>query len=199
MRSPGAREVAGRWVRATVVGWLLGVPFVIPLALAGETVGIGGAQSLVGAGMGTGVGLMQARVIRAVLPEPARWFWSCAIGLSVPFFVVDLARVLGHELPYLLYVAVAVGGLVVGAWQALVLRLRVHNAGWWVVGSVVGWTLASGAVAAADHLTRSHSVRGVWGALVYLSVVASVGLVLGVVTGISLVWLLRNTAVMGHR
>ena len=46
---------------ATWAGWLLGIPFIIILALMGEAVGIGGSQFLVGAGMGTGTGLLQSR------------------------------------------------------------------------------------------------------------------------------------------
>ena len=35
------------WLRATWLGWILGVPLILVLALAGEAVGIGGAQVLV--------------------------------------------------------------------------------------------------------------------------------------------------------
>ena len=45
------------WLRATVAGWLLGVPLIVALALLGEAVGVGGAQFLVGVGMGAGLGL----------------------------------------------------------------------------------------------------------------------------------------------
>ena len=40
------------WRRATTGGWLLGVPMIVVLALIGETVGLGGTQTLVGVGMG---------------------------------------------------------------------------------------------------------------------------------------------------
>jgi hypothetical protein len=44
-RNMGDRRVFGQWVCATWVGWLLGVPLIIALALIGETVGIGGLKS----------------------------------------------------------------------------------------------------------------------------------------------------------
>ena len=88
---PTDRGRAVVWLRATALGWLLGVPLIVALALLGEAVGIGGAQFLVGAGMGAGLGLTQGRVIRTVLPGSAPWFWSCVLGLAVPFAAVDVA------------------------------------------------------------------------------------------------------------
>lgn len=188
----GDRQIFVQWVRATWVGWILGIPLIIVLALIGEAVGIGGAQVLVGVGMGTGIGLMQGRAIRGVLQRAAPWFWSCAVGLGVPFLAVDIAKAAGWDFTYSLHVSVALGGIIVGVWQAFLLRPRLRHTGWWVVGSVVGWILASGMVVVADTLSRSHSLRGILGAVAYLGIITGGGLVLGLVTGISLVRLLRH-------
>lgn len=179
----------GPWIRATWAGWALGVPLVILLALAGESLRIGPLQFPVGLGMGMGVGFMQGRVVRNLLGAAAPWRWSCALGLALPFLVADLAQQAGRALPYSLYLAVALGGLIVGIWQALLLRRRFSRAGWWVAASVLGWSLAAGLGAVADGLPRSHAIRGIWGALAYLGIVAGGGLVLGVVTGLVLSWM----------
>ena len=76
-------------------GWVLGIPFIIALALAGEAVGIGGTQFLAGVGIGAGVGLMQGRAIRSILNAFGPWFWPCAIGLGAPFLVTDIAGAIG--------------------------------------------------------------------------------------------------------
>ncbi len=185
-------RIFGQWVRATWAGWVLGIPLIIALALVGEAVGIGGAQVLVGAGMGMGIGLMQGRAIRGVLHKSAPWFWSCTVGLAVPFLAADIAKAAKWDFAYSLYVSVAFGGLIVGGWQAFLLRSRFRHTGWWVVASVVGWNLAAGMAAVADPVSRSHSLRGIWGALAYLGIVTGGGLLLGLVTGVSLVWLLRH-------
>jgi len=183
-----SHRLFGQWVRATWTGWALGVPFIIALALAGEAAGIGGAQALVGVGMGTGIRLMQGRAIRGVLHRSASWFWSCVAGLGVPFLAADIAKAAGWDFTYSLYVSVALGGFIVGIWQAFILRSRFHNAGGWVLASALGWTLAAGAAAVADALP----LRRLWGAVAYLATVAVGGLILSSVTGISLVRLLRK-------
>lgn len=188
----GHAGLSRRWIRATWGGWLLGIPCVVAFALAGEAVGIGGAQVLVGAGMGAGVGLMQGRVMREVIGKAAPWAWSCAVGLGLPFLVVDLARAAGRSLPYSLYLCVAAGGLVVGGWQALLLRPLVRNAGAWVPASATAWTLAAGSAALADNARISQSIRGIGGALAYLGMIGLGGLILGLITGIPLARMLRQ-------
>ncbi len=176
-----------RWIRATFLGWVLGVPIIILLALLGEMVGIGGAQVLVGAGMGAGVGLMQLPLIGAFRPRRAPWFWSSTIGLSLPFLVGDVGKLLGRELPYSLYVCVAVGGLIVGVWQAYLLRARFRALHWWVVSSLIGWSGASAAAALADQFPKQGAISGVLGLLIYLFVLIAGGLVLGLCTGAALI------------
>ena len=181
-----------QWMRATFVGWILGIPLIIVLALVAEAAGIGGAQVIVGIGMGAGVGLMQGRIMRTMLAKLGPWFWSSVVGLGLPFLAADIANVVRWDFPYSIYVFVILGGLIVGILQAFILSSHFQNTGWWVVGSVAGWSMASATVAFADTLSRAHSLRGIWGALAYLATVAAGGLVLGIVTGISLVVMLRN-------
>lgn len=186
------RKLFIQWVRATWMGWLLGIPLIIVLALAGEAVGIGGVQVIVGLGMGTGIGWMQGRVMRSILDKSRPWVLACAVGLAIPFLLTDISKAAGLDLPYFLPFAVAIGGLTVGVWQALLLRSRFRGTGLWVAASVLGWMLAGGTSAAADVLSRSQSLRGIWGALAFLGIVAVGGLILGLVTGAALVRLVRH-------
>jgi hypothetical protein len=191
------RRLVIRWVRATWFGWLLGIPVIIVLALLGEAVGIGGAQVLVGAGMGTSIGLMQSRVIRSMLPKAGAWICSCVVGLGVPFLVTDIAKVAGRNVGYSLFVCVAAGGLISGGWQALILRTRFRKTRWWVLASALGWMLAAGTSAAAEPISRLRAFRGLLGAFVYLGVVAAGGLILGLVTGVCLAWMHQQEHIFG--
>lgn len=183
------RKLFNQWVRATWVGWVLGIPLIAGLALMGEAVGIGGIQVLVGLGMGAGVGLMQGRVIRAVLHRFAPWFWSCFVGLGLIFLAVDIAKLAQRNFPYYPYSCVALGGLITGIWQAVLLRPHVRKPGWWIAGSVLGWSLAAGLVGVADALFRSRSINGAAGLVAYFGSLVGGGLLLGIVTGAVLLWL----------
>jgi len=186
------KRLLGSWVRATWLGWLLGIPIIIVLALCGEAVHIGGAQFLVGTGMGIGIGLIQARVIRKVLDKSGSWILSCVVGLSVPFLVTDLSKLVGWHIGYSLLVLITIAGLIIGIWQTLILRTRFRRAGLWLIASAIGWTLAAGVSSMADTIPRQLAIRGILGALAYLGFVAVGGLILGLITGICLAMMKRR-------
>ena len=181
------------WLRATWLGWLLGVPLIVLLALMGEAVGIGGVQVLVGLGMGTGVGLLQGRALRSVLGRAGPWICSSALGLALPFLIADVAAAARWDVTYSLHWCVAIGGLIVGIWQALLLRARFTGLLWWVAGSTAGWSLAAATAAIADLLRQTGSLRGLGGAAAYLATVMAGGLVLGMITGLVMRRLVRRS------
>jgi hypothetical protein len=181
-----------RWIRATWLGFVLGVPFIAVLALLGEAIGIGGAQGLVGAGLGLGVGFLQARALHGVLDRRGRWIWSSVVGLAVPFLAIDLARLAGWTLPYFLLICIALGGLIAGGWQAAILRTRFQGTAVWILASTGGWALAGALALYADSLSASRALRGGWGALAYLGMISIGGLAVGLVTGVALVSIVRQ-------
>jgi len=87
---------------------------------------------------------------------------------------------------------IAIGGLIVGVWQAFILSSQLHKIGLWTAASVLGWFLAAVTSSIADSVPRSQAIRGIWGALAYLGIVAAGGLILGSVTGVCLAWLFRH-------
>ena len=168
---------AGAWIRATWLGWILGLPILIGLALLGEAVGVGGVQFIVGLGMGAGVGLMQARALRGVIASPPAWFKATCLGLAAPFALADIAtRVIG--LPFSLPVAVAAGGLLAGVLQARLLTNEPRARRRWEIGSGVGWLLGAGTSGVAGLI----GLRGVPGLLLYLATIALGGAILGAIT-----------------
>jgi hypothetical protein len=188
-----AHDALRRWVRASSLGWLLGIPFIVLLALAGEAVGIGGAQALVGAGMGLGVGLLQSRALQPLLGRRAPWLVATTVGLTLPFLAADIARMAEWPFRYSLAGCVVAGGVLAGLAQAALLRPRVPRAGAWILASVLGWSLAGGTAYVSDVLFKHRPIGGIPGALLFLAIVAAGGLVLGYITGACLVWLLRGS------
>lgn len=185
------RPLFGSWVRATTLGWALGVPAIVLFSVMAESLGQHSLHTPVGAGMGLAVGFFQSRAIRRWGLSEWPWFWSCLIGLTTPFLAADLLRLVGVEIPYSLNLSVVVAGFIAGVSQAVLLRPRFTPPAAWVAAAVLGWSLASGSVALADRLVRFQALRGIPGALAYLGLVASGGLVLAVITGLVLVGRLR--------
>lgn len=62
------------------------------------------------------------------------------------------------------------------------------------LSGLLGWGLAAGLVGLADALFRSHSLRGISGALLYLGCLARGGFLLGLVTGLILIRLRPHDA-----
>lgn len=180
----------GNWVRATGLGWMLGLLFITAAALVAEALGVGGTQSPVGIGMGLGVSLLQARALREILPDGRAWVLHSTAALAAPFLIGDLARAAGFDLPYSLYVSVAVGGAATGFAQATLLARRLENTWLWILASLAGWGLAAAVASTAGLLPPLLSVRGPKGALIYLGATLAGGWVLAWITGLALTRLL---------
>jgi len=188
-----------RWVFATSWGWLLGFVFLMLGAIAVDLlVGAEGAQFYLGLGMGAGIGYAQVRVTR-VLQISNAWGWASVVGMAAPFAASDILRAIWPGLPYMysLWVSAACGGLLVGLLQRPMLRPHALSINWWVPASMAGWTLA----AATPLLYGTRPGVGVGGALISVIAIPLGGVILGVVTGGTLVWLLRRTPLNGpgHR
>ena len=138
---------ARRWLLGNALGWLLGVVLVVILALAFETIGTSN-QSIVGLGMGAGVGLMQAWALGEHIEDRARWVWASALGMLVPFVGWDLAAIFDLAEFMSLPLCVAIGAPLVGAVQARCFRSP--RRAWWVGLSLLGWALPVTAVALGD-------------------------------------------------
>lgn len=181
-----AGEIFASWLRSTFLGWLFGMFLTIIAVIAVDAIGIGGTQFLIGAGMGAGVGYVQSRALKRLFGESGQWLWLTILGMALPFVFFDLARALKFEIGYSLPLCVASGGVLVGVLQRNILRTHTERANWWIPASAAGWLLAAGTAllndAFLDDILRQH-LRGVMGALVYLSVILSGGLALGAVTG----------------
>ena len=83
---------------------------------------------------------------------------------------------------------VAVGWIVLGALQWLVLREQVAGAGWWVLANALGLIVAVPVVGFVTWATGAPADGAIGGFLRWLAF----GAAYGVVTGTTLWWLLRE-------
>lgn len=175
-----------RWLLATTLGWLLGFVILVALAAFWDLFG-GGAQFMVGVGMGLGVGYLQSRVLRKWMASSWRWCVASTIGMGTFFILHDLCRLAGVPFPYSLPIYVVAGGLFAGVLQQPLLRKLCDRANWWVPASTLGWALPAAAVALGDAQNLDPWRKGVG-----LAGMFGGGLMLGVVSGVVMVWILSN-------
>jgi hypothetical protein len=170
----------GRWLLGTTIGWFVGILLAIGLSYA--IVGLFYPEEsnlIVGLVLGAAVGLAQVIAVRRLLPLTQRWVWGATVGLGIPFIigvVVSATWFKGNEVSDMWLVLVAVvGGMLSGLFQAPTLRRHVPRARWWIPASLVSWGaawLASLAWAEAGVLLG--------------------GVVLGTLSGLSLIWILQS-------
>jgi hypothetical protein len=178
-----------RWVLATFGGWLLGIVAVILLGGISEGIHFGD-QFPVGIGMGWGVGFAQWRVARKWFGVTSAWMWVSAAALGMPFVLSDITVLswAGNEQRYFLILNVALGASLLGLLEWRILRSRSNRAYWWIITCIVGWMLPSLVI----FLPTGGHPETLLAMIFNFCVIASGGVVLGVVSGAMLVWILRS-------
>ena len=173
---------AWRWIPATFLGWTAGLILAIALVIGVDAVGISGAQSPLALGMGLGVGLLQGRIVAPLVGGARAWVAATTLGLSLPFAIGDVLRLVGLSV-YSLAAFVGIGGALAGVLQWRLLRApAVAGTGWWPVITPIGWILAGSTVWLNEWLPK---VPGLIGLGRYLGVVLAGGLVLGLAAALA--------------
>jgi hypothetical protein len=186
---------------ASAVGWFVGflMGFVlahVPGDLIAGALGDWLAYSVLGSGLGIGVGILQWLVLRRRVSRAGWWVLASTAGFVVAWVGSEAAvDALGYSedfigrgvLTRLLqdFIGGAMLGPGVGLMQWLVLRRQVSRAGWWVLASTVGCGLGMAVMGAFEVVVGSIGTGFLLGLLFG-------GAVLGAVTGGALVWLLRQ-------
>ena len=132
------------WILANVAVWAVSGVLLRPLApfFSGDWSGLALAVAVLIAGMV--LGAAQWLVLRRWVNHICRWIPVSLAGVLIAAFptsffqVLDLTIGPGVELDPLL--SGAAFGIALGTMQWLVLRRRVHRAGWWILTSGVGWS-----------------------------------------------------------
>ena len=184
------------WVRTTTIGWFLGFFVMLVLIFIWEAI-LGPGQTMVGVGMGAGVGFWQSRLLKRVLDRPLRWAWATVVGMGAPFAAWDVSAALGREAIFsnMLPICVVLGGLLVAVWQWRLLRPLSQRAGWWILACTIGWAIPSLFIA----LGNPEAVPAPWGELLSLTGMFLGGILLGATTAKPLVWILGERQGVGSR
>lgn len=173
------------WVLASTVGSLAGffVGFVVGAVVEEILPNYGSAA--IAAGVGAGVGILQWFVLRWRVSRSGWWVLASILGLAVAAVLGTAVALAGGDptTPWGFAGVLVVGGAMAGLMQWFVLRRQVSRAGWWVLASTVGW-------AVSGPVLGLSAQYGMYFSPLVVSLGGGVGL--GAVTGLALVWLLRQ-------
>jgi hypothetical protein len=175
------------WTLATALGMLLGY---LPLALVVGPLDLGLVRVIVPIVAGLLLGLAQWLVLRPYVAASYDWIINQAAGWVVGFalglVVVQLlsATAISTLVGFILF------GLIVALFQWPVLRREMPQLLPWVLANVVGWTLGAYlSQVAAGIFFQDNLPSTVTSVLVTVGIT---GLVAGAVTGLALVWIVRQ-------
>ncbi len=195
------------WVLATVAGGLIGMAIVAVASTVTsppETIGAVAFLHLVGALEGMALGFTQWLALRRYIKHIGWWIGATVIGAIVAWLVgskvivvltliffntvlTDTTRLTLLRAVFLL--GLWVGG-VLGLAQWFVLRAHVRRGVTWVFANALAWGLGLLIALLGATLVKPGEFTAQT-ALVYIATGATTGVVVGAVTGIALVWLLK--------
>jgi len=204
-----------QWMLAGTLGWSLGwIAFIIAVEAAATSRWLGSTiASIISynlwdfvrelaafAAFGAALGTTQWFVLWQKLHRASWWILASATGIAMGWF---LERAVGVCISHVEGVSLsgiegwAAFGIVLGVMQWLVLRTRVHRAGWWILASLAALVLGGVAAEVGDHIAGFfHSkIAGIQSPIdvaIDFAILAIFGTVREAITGLVLLWLLRH-------
>ena len=175
------------WTLATAGGMLVGLLLTIPLV---NVLDLGFARLIVPILAGVFIGYSQWIVLRQYLTRSSDWFLgdgtAWAVGYALGLLLVQnlSSSFLGGIVAYLLF------GVIVALVQWPVLRREIPSTFTWIVVSALGWAAGLWASQLALNLFFHEPV--IEPAVSTIVIAVTSGLVAGAITGVALVWIVRQ-------
>jgi hypothetical protein len=204
-----------RWILLALAGLIASIPLVGALVVAATLIfwitganekildkfdfGIVGIEISIGAM----VGFIQWLALRRVIKTKISWVLANVIGFAISSSIQTLATFV-WKLPgdmvfplgvLGLAIGFVVGGMLSGVMQQRILRHHVRHSGWWVPASAIGWGLGLIGFAAGFailHPILPKPASPLIGIPVLMGLLTLGSVFYGIVTGWTLIWLLRQ-------
>jgi hypothetical protein len=175
------------WTLATAGGMVLGFLLTIPLV---NVLNLGFARLIVPILAGILIGYSQWIVLRQYLTSSSEWFlaggttWAAGYALGLLLIQNLSSTFLGGIIAYILF------GTIVALVQWPVLRREIPSTLTWIVVSALGWAAGLWASQLALDLFFNDPVIEPVASTIAIAVTS--GLVAGAITGVALVWIVRQ-------
>jgi hypothetical protein len=156
------------------------------------------------------VGTFQWLILRNYIKHNSWWLLVTPLGMILGSYISRFALrmaddnfyLLGNSWSVALWLSIFLYGVVIGLGQWLVLRKSVSNSWTWLIANGISWSLA---ITISKEFIRP-SIYGYfgWSSTPYvffntyyeIVIYGSVGILVGLITGITLWWLLKQQSVM---
>ena len=175
------------WTLATALGMLVGY---LPLAFLVGSLDLGVARVIVPIITGVLLGLAQWLVLRPYVSNSSDWILNHAVGWVTGFtlglFVVQLLS----KTPLGMLVGFMAFGVIVALFQYPVLRREIPHLSTWIIANVIGWTLGAYLSQLATGVFFQNATPTTFTSV--LVTVGITGLVAGAITGLALIWIVRQ-------
>jgi hypothetical protein len=175
------------WTLATTLGMLIGY---LPLALMVGSLDLSVARVIVPIISGILLGLAQWLVLRPYISKSYDWILNHAVGWVAGFtlglFIVQLLS----KTPLGMLVGFISFGLIVALFQYPSLRREIPHLTTWILANVIGWTLGAYLSLLAAGVFFQNKVPTTFTSV--LVIVGITGLVAGAITGLALIWIVRQ-------
>jgi hypothetical protein len=175
------------WTLATTLGMLIGY---LSLALLVGSLDLGVARVIVPIVSGIFLGLAQWLVLRPYISKSYDWILNHAVGWVVGYtlglFVVQLLS----KTPLGMLIGFISFGLIVALFQYPALRREIPHLATWILANVTGWTLGAYLSLLAAGVLFQNKVPTTFTSV--LVTVGITGLVAGAITGLALIWIVRE-------
>lgn len=197
-----------RWVLATAVAELVGLNMAVVINASISMFGnlnMYAILLLVGILEGAVLGFAQWLVLRRYIHNATRWILATTIGALLAWLIGLLVSIImafasvlnGGRTATLLLGVVLLGtgvGTVLGFAQWLVLkpyvRVYLRSSAWWVFPNALAWSQGLLVAFLGAGIEKSHEFS-IQTALIGTATGATMGVMVGGITGIALVWLLK--------
>jgi len=175
------------WTFATALGMLIGY---LLLALLVGSLDLGFARVIVPIISGIFLGLAQWLVLRPYISKSYDWILNHAVGWVVGFTLGLYAVQLLSKTSLGMLIGFISFGVIIALFQYPALRREIPHLATWILANVAGWTLGAYLSLLAAGVLFQNKVP-----TTFASVLVSVGItgfVAGAITGLALIWIVRQ-------
>jgi hypothetical protein len=191
------------WVLQSAIAQIIGLAIVGIASIAVSRMGyIRGTFTFIGILEGIVLGFTQWLVLRRYIRHSTRWIFATVIGGLFAWFTGLTISVLmafafagasGNDVNMafiqgLILLGMGIGG-VLGFCQWLVIRTQIRYGIWWVFANAIAWSF--GLLVAYFGVGAIEEKSTIQTALTTVTTGAIMGVVIGSITGITLIWLLK--------